>query len=1436
MRNIVICCDGTGNEISENNSNVLKFYRCLRKTDRTTPAQLVFYGSGIGTLSQPSTWHRLKTSLNTVLGIATGYGLDESVLEAYEFIVRNYQRGDQIYLFGFSRGAYTVRVLAGLIHKVGLITPEQVNLAGSSLLCYKQYSGSGRGNDLGALADAGADENGPLPLDRFDLAAQFARITSSRWPTIRFVGVWDTVASLMVPRADRFFWPSLEELAFTLRNPSVKTFRQAISIDERRCMFRLKKWEEPQNFWSNRFVPADRQEPQDSQQVWFAGAHADIGGGYPEYESALSKYPLLWMIDEAAKAGLKFSPGVVNQLAWGVHRKNSPFTYVAPSVSGELHKSLNGAWRLLEFLPKSAKYREWPQRKTLFGFYIPGGEPRFIPEGAYVHESVVKRMEQMPDYRPVNLPAQFQIVPLPGLHDRQQISGLESLFLALFDDAQMERFARQFLGARIGQIIQSELSNTMRAARLASELEELGRVDHRLFDALSVAQPGRKDIIDETRAALLGRLSEAEKTAPAPERTVELEDEPEPEQVREPPGNAADESERAWRESLRQLLQSAPAAPEEPPARWMEAAAVVPDFDPLQLQKREATSETPNALTQLAAISDVRPDGRWTLQLRPRREVIARLWKERRLQQALAQTDDYDQAGSASSYRSILEEIAAKGEVKINPSAGYTWMVAARDIAEWFTTSEHQPLDVDHLAVLVERYDTIEPLRKLIGTHFHGRERELEVLRSHRRGGAGSKRVLKISGIGGSGKSALLGKLLLDLERSDELPPPWVYLDFDHPDVQPGDPARLVELIARRLGLLYSGQAGARLFHQLESASAGDPMEAFDLKLPKDARPAELIRALDRVIRRLRMSPSLLIVFDTFEQAQVQGRARIRRFMEIIEKLLAELPYAQVVLSGRSTIDAFPDATPMPLGDLDDVSADAVLQALGVGDPDVRERIARTVGRSPLSLNLAAAALKVARLDLEDAQVFAASARGVEIQGRLYTRFLGHITDAEVRRLAHPGLIVRRVTPGVIREVLAEICKINPASAQQLFDRLPDHVSLFEPDQAAPDETDALRHRQDIREAMIELMTRDPIWIDCLPLIHTRAIEHYSGRPHSITRAEELYHRLMRNDELEELDKLWSDDLAASLGRSWLEPFPERARAWLALRLGRDDIRAPEELRQADWEVYALGEVRTHLESRELQRALAVLKERSDRIAGSPLVPLEVQVLRHLGRQQDALSVCREGLTRAATAEKLQAMLILHLLAAEIGLELRSADIVRHHAGQAQRIASGLQSPRDELRALEVMVRGELTEPLMFGNSNQTTMLDLERAFASASAETLQQSPEITGRIVKTLGSRSRDVLRKAAATFGNRPDQTLIRNDAFRLAELLSQASFKTGGVELLKRLAISVGLSRSEIDVKRIADSAVRFSRQGEAMAAVLDAFGDDDKIRSATAEMFF
>ena len=396
-RNLVVCCDGTGNEINENISNVLKFYRVLSKSEAGDPRQIVYYHPGVGTLSKVNTWTRNWQDLVRVLQLATGTGLEDHVLSAYEFLVHNYEEGDKIFLFGFSRGAQTARVLAAMIHKVGLLFPQQSNLISAAFQAYKNSPEAV--NELVQTAD--------------DKAAQFARIASTRWPNIQFVGVWDTVASLITPTWRIWPWFTLEILPYTRRNPSVWALRQAAAIDERRRMFGLEPWIVGQSCTSNRFSLTNNSRPQDFEQVWFAGAHGDVGGGYPEAESAISKWPLLWMIGEAEKFGLKFNQASINHLVWGVRRKGSPFTYTSPNTTELPHDSVTGFWRILEYIPKSKKYRNWTERRSLFGYYLPLKEPRFIEEGAVISESADILHNSSSQYRPINYPSKFSHWPIP---------------------------------------------------------------------------------------------------------------------------------------------------------------------------------------------------------------------------------------------------------------------------------------------------------------------------------------------------------------------------------------------------------------------------------------------------------------------------------------------------------------------------------------------------------------------------------------------------------------------------------------------------------------------------------------------------------------------------------------------------------------------------------------------------------------------------------------------------------------------------------------------------------------------------------------------------------------------------------------------------------------------------------------------------------------
>lgn len=382
-KNIVICCDGTGNEIEADLSNVLKLFRIVSKT----PDQMVFYAPGIGTLSDSDLWSRVKNKLKVVFGLVTGYGLDANILEAYRFLIDHYESGDHIYLFGFSRGAYTVRAVAALIRLVGLLPPAQKNLCNYALTAYKM-----------------AAEKDELPI-----AWRFQQIAGGRRVPIKFVGVWDTVSSVFVPRPDRFFIPSMQKLPYTAKNELVEVFRHALAIDERRRMFRPNLWLSGQQHKADIFQ--DTGQPQNVKQVWFAGVHSDVGGGYAEAESGLAKLPLKWLIDEARQHGLQINQTMYDHLVLGRPRPNATKQYVPPDAAGPIHNSMNVGWSFLELLPKRLKWRATANRPSLLGFYLPLSQPRYIEPGTLIHQSVLDRRNNVPDYKPPNLPAEYVVEP-----------------------------------------------------------------------------------------------------------------------------------------------------------------------------------------------------------------------------------------------------------------------------------------------------------------------------------------------------------------------------------------------------------------------------------------------------------------------------------------------------------------------------------------------------------------------------------------------------------------------------------------------------------------------------------------------------------------------------------------------------------------------------------------------------------------------------------------------------------------------------------------------------------------------------------------------------------------------------------------------------------------------------------------------------------------
>jgi uncharacterized protein (DUF2235 family) len=366
-KNIVILLDGTSNEIEEDRTNILRLYGVLEKS----LGQLVYYDPGVGTFGFDSSWSRLWRKASEIWGLATGWGLDDNVKQAYRFIVENYDNGkgveggsrDALYIFGFSRGAYSARVLAGFIHAVGLIEPRNLNLLDYAYRAYKAV-GSKQGEDA------------------FAEVRLYERILRPDRVPIRMLGLFDTVASVI--ESGRY-GPRLASHAFTCRNPSVESVYHAVARDERRTMFRPLLWPADQDYRGNPFRRG-RVPRQDVHEVWFAGGHGDVGGGYPESESALCKVPLVWMIDGARKCGLKLRQQSINSLVLG---KGKNARYVAPDPLGKAHDTMTWGWAILEFLPR--RRPECSSRPALLGFSIPFFERRHVPPNAVLHQSVQAR-------------------------------------------------------------------------------------------------------------------------------------------------------------------------------------------------------------------------------------------------------------------------------------------------------------------------------------------------------------------------------------------------------------------------------------------------------------------------------------------------------------------------------------------------------------------------------------------------------------------------------------------------------------------------------------------------------------------------------------------------------------------------------------------------------------------------------------------------------------------------------------------------------------------------------------------------------------------------------------------------------------------------------------------------------------------------------------
>ena len=344
VKSLVLCCDGTWNRPSETKqgvaspTNVAKVALAVADQDAHGAPQLLHYEAGVGTRRH-----------ERILGGVFGYGLSHNVLSCYRFLVENYVPGDKLFFFGFSRGAFTARSTVGLVRNCGILKPQHLDRIEDA---YDFYRDPHRDTEPNSIA-----------------AEIFRREYSQPEARIHFVGVWDTVGALGIPIGGLRL-PILTK-RWSFHDPKLSSkvdfAYHALAIDEHRRPFKPTLWKR------DAVVPG-----QTLEQVWFAGVHSDVGGGY--LEPALAEIPLVWMVERASRCELAFKPDHFVTSANPEAAQRHRGLQIAPNALGEIHKSWKGFYRLLP-----------PYRRPLKA------------DAAKVAPSAIRRFDEKPGYHPRNL-------------------------------------------------------------------------------------------------------------------------------------------------------------------------------------------------------------------------------------------------------------------------------------------------------------------------------------------------------------------------------------------------------------------------------------------------------------------------------------------------------------------------------------------------------------------------------------------------------------------------------------------------------------------------------------------------------------------------------------------------------------------------------------------------------------------------------------------------------------------------------------------------------------------------------------------------------------------------------------------------------------------------------------------------------------------------
>ncbi|MEQ1784167.1 MAG: AAA family ATPase, partial [Hyphomonadaceae bacterium] len=696
--------------------------------------------------------------------------------------------------------------------------------------------------------------------------------------------------------------------------------------------------------------------------------------------------------------------------------------------------------------------------------------------------------------------------------------------------------------------------------------------------------------------------------------------------------------------------------------------------------------------------------------------------------------------------------------------------------------------DPGQLRESLERATLLAPFQHLTRGFFAGREKELADLTAYCEAGPGLP--LFIHGPGGMGKSALLARFVLQNAERDPASPdlwrPFVYIDFDRPELDATNLAGVLLAIVRQLGLQVPiiGKAGQALIEgQLNRKRTPVRWRGESRKrgnIAAQVASDQLATVLNDVIDLLKQLPTvtpIVMIFDTLEEVQFSNPDALAPLVSLVVQLQEYAPQLRPILAGRLLADG--EVTPIELGGLRLPACVALLQnelpAELATNTQLVARLAEIVAvrdkndklrGNPLSLRLAAevlrreAATAERTIDELDAELQERVGDAI-VQGRLYERILGHIHDKRVAALAHPGLALRVITWELIRDVLSVPCglgTIDEAEARKLFEAMAKEVALVM--QGA--DSSHLELRPELRRIVRDDLTRDTRLNDQRVNIHAAAIAFYSIRPQLADRAEEIYHRLALDEDPEDVDKRWLSGIESFL-RDAVGELPPRSNAYLANRVG--GVADEKQLTTAaplEWEEYARKRAGDLLKFGQAQKALDLLGMRSDRLPTSKLHYVESIARRmlpvaDLAGAESAADAAVTAARASSNADDLRDA--LEELVQVRRLRDDTAGVLR---GLAE-LANLGDALGDDLVLLEANVRG--LESIAGPGDREHFTQSAVRVFSRLPDELVSKAPELSRRVAAQVGGSEPAMLQRVLRVVGT---GSLDRAAASGLLEVL--------------------------------------------------------------------